>query len=290
VVLGVFLLLGWQGVTTVGRNGGDDAGAHVAYAQYLDEHGRLPPRAVNYEFSSPPLFAAVAVAAERVARNAPSVAAEVPWNPVTRAIWLALVAGGALALTARSGRVRTAGVVALVLGGLWGLDEALSLGRSLPWSAGQLVALACGAGLIAVSGLLGREIWPDRPRRALGTAAMVAAYPVVYRMSILFHPEMPFALLCAVALLVTLRAAQRGWPARQGWWLGLALGAAALTRQPAVVVMGVLGVSALVLGGRRAGGFLARAAIVVVLLAGPWWGYAADRFGNPLQSNLEPRK
>jgi uncharacterized repeat protein (TIGR01451 family) len=290
VALGFFLLLGWQGVTTVGRNGADDAGAHTAYAQYLDEHGRLPPRNVNYEFSSPPLFAVVAVAAERVVRNAPSVAAEVPWNPITRALWLLLVAGGAVALTARSAGLRVGGLVALVLGGLWGLDEALSLGRSVPWSAGQLIALVCGAGLIAVSGLIGREVWPDHPRRALATAAMVAAYPVVYRMSVLFHPEMPFALLCALAVLVTLRAARRGWPAAQGWWLGAALGAAALTRQPAVVVMGVLGVAALVLGGRRAGGFLARAAILVVLLAGPWWGYAAHRFGNPLQSNLEPRK
>jgi uncharacterized repeat protein (TIGR01451 family) len=290
VALGVFLLFGWQGVTTVGRNGGDDAGAHTAYAQYLDEHGRLPPRSVNYEFSSPPLFAVVAVAAERIVRNAPSVAAEAPWNPVTRALWLVLVAGGAFALTARSGRVRTGGGVALLLGGLWGLDEALSLGRSVPWSAGQLVALACGAGLIAVSGLIGREVWPDHPRRALATAAMVAAYPVVYRMSVLFHPEMPFALLCALALLVALRASRRGWPARQGWWLGAALGAAALTRQPAVVLMGMLAVAALVLGGRRAGGFLARAAIVIVLVAGPWWGYAAHRFGNPLQSNLEPRR
>jgi Domain of unknown function DUF11/Dolichyl-phosphate-mannose-protein mannosyltransferase len=290
IALGVFLLLGWQGVTTVGRNGADDAGAHAAYAQYLDEHGRLPPRDVNYEFSSPPLFAAVAVAAERVVRNAPSVAAEVPWNPVTRALWLLLVAGGAVALTARSGGVRVGGVVALVLGGLWGLDEALSLGRSVPWSVGQLIALVCGAGLIAVSGLIAREVWPDHLRRALATAAMVAAYPVVYRMSVLFHPEMPFALLCALALLVSLRAARRGWPARQGWWLGAALGGAALTRQPAIVLIGVLGIAPLVLGGRRAGGFLARAAIIVVLLAGPWWGYAAHRFGNPLQSNLEPRQ
>jgi hypothetical protein len=290
VALGVFLLLGWQGLTTVGRNGGDDAGAHVAYAQYLDEHGRLPPRGVNYEFSSPPLFAAVAVAAERFVRNAPSVAAEAPWNPATRVLWLALVASGAFALTARNRRVRTGGLIALALGAVWGLDEAVSLGKSVPWSAGQLIALGCGAGMIAVSGLIGREVWPDRPRRALATAAMVAAYPVVYRMSVLFHPEMPFALFCALALLVTLRSARRGWPTGQGWLLGAVLGTAALTRQPAVVLMGVLGASALVLGGRRAGSFLARAAILVVLLAGPWWGYAAHRFGNPLQSNLQPRQ
>ena len=289
IALGVFLLVGWEGVTTAGRNGGDDAGEHVAYAQYLDQHGRTPPRAVNYEFSSPPLFAGVAVAAERIVRNVPSTAVEAPWNTVTRALWLALVVGGALALTAANGRIRLGGVAALALGALWGLDEALSLGRSEPWSAGQLVALVCGAGLIAVSGLIGREVWPSRPRRALATAAVVAAYPVVYRMSILFHPEAPFALLCALAVLAFLRASAQGWPARKGWLLGVALGAAAVTRQPAAVVMGVLGVSALVLGGRRALPFLLRAAIIVVLIAGPWWGYATYRWSNPLQSNLEPR-
>ena len=30
-------------------------------------------------------------------------------------------------------------------------------------------------------------------------SGFAAAYPVVYRMSILFHPEMPFAFLCALA-------------------------------------------------------------------------------------------
>lgn len=269
IAFGVFLLLGWQGVSTVGRGGADDAGEHVAYAQYLDTHNRLPPRAENYEFSSPPLFAVTAVALERLVRHLPSVAAEAPWNLLTRAVWLALLAGGAFALTSASRRVRLGGGAALALGALWSLDEAVSLARSEPWSAGQLVALGCGAGLILVSGLIGRELWPGHPRRAIATGAMVAAYPVVYRMSILFHPEMPFALTSSVALLLFLRAAGRSWPSRLGWWLGAALGAAAVTRQPAIVVIGVLGVAGLVLGGRRAAGFLGRAALVIVLVAGP---------------------
>jgi uncharacterized repeat protein (TIGR01451 family) len=289
IALGLFLLVGWEGVTTAGRNGGDDSGEHIAYAQYLDEHGRFPPHAVNYEFSSPPLFAVTAVAIERTVRHLPSVTLEAPWNTVTRALWLVLLVGGALALTAASRRVRIGGVAALGLAALWGLDEAVSLGRSEPWSAGQLLALGCGAGLVAVSGLIAREVWPQHPRRALGTAAAVAAYPVVYRTSILFHPEVPFALLCGLAVLGFLCASRQGWPRRLGWWLGAALGAAAITRQPAVVVIGVLAVSALVLGGRASLPLLARAAIVVVLVAGPWWGYASWRWSNPLQSNLEPR-
>ncbi len=291
VVLGLalFLVIGWIGVSTVGRLGGDDAGEHLAYAQYLDAHGHLPPTALNYEFSSPPLFAATAVGAERLVRHLSSVAAEVPWNPATRALWLLLVAGGAFALTSRRRGARIAGAAALGLGALWGLDEAVSLARSEAWSVGQLIALVCGAGLLLVTGLIAREVWPENPLRAVAAGAFAAAYPVVYRMSVLFHPEVPFALLCALALLVFLRASQRGWPRGLGWALGALLGAAALTRQPAVLLIVSLAAAGLYLGRRGAAPFLARAAILVVLVAGPWWGYAAARWGNPLQSNLAPR-
>ena len=78
-----------------------------------------------------------------------------------------------------------------------------------------LAILALALGLtVAVAGqsviqMIGREVWPDKPRRALAAAAFAAAYPVVYRMSVLFHPEMPFALLCALAVLVFLKASRR---------------------------------------------------------------------------------
>jgi uncharacterized repeat protein (TIGR01451 family) len=290
VALCVFAAAGWQGVTTVGQNGGDDAGEHLAYAEYLDAHHRIPGKSANYEFSTPPLFQATAVAAERLVRHLPSQRVELPWNTATRALWLLLVAGGAIALTAARRGVRVGGVTALGLAALWGLDEAVSLARSEPWTAGQLIVVGCGAGLLLVTGLIAREVWPDHPRRALAAAAFAAAYPVVYRMSILFHPEMPLALLCALAVLVFLRASRQEWPTHLGWWLGAACGAAALTRQPAVVVIGCLGAAGLYLGRRTAAGFLLRAALVTLLLAAPWWGYAAHRWHNPLQSNLVPRK
>jgi uncharacterized repeat protein (TIGR01451 family) len=290
VGLALFLVIGWVGVTTVGRLGGDDAAEHTAYAQYLDAHGHLPPKDLNYEFSSPPLFAATAVGAERLVRHLSSFAAEVPWNPATRALWLLLVAGGAFALTARRRKVRIAGAAALGLGAVWGLDEAVSLARSEAWSAGQLIALVCGAGFLLVTGLIAREVWPGNDRRAVAAGGFAAAYPVVYRMSVLFHPEMPFALLCALALLVFLRASRRGWPTGLGWALGALLGAAAITRQPAVVIIVCFAAAAIYLARRQAMPFLGRAAILVVLIAGPWWGYAAARWHNPLQSNLAPRQ
>ncbi|HUY72461.1 MAG TPA: glycosyltransferase family 39 protein [Gaiellaceae bacterium] len=281
-----FAVLGWQGVSTVAHQGPIDAAEHLRYAQFLASHHRLPNSRQNYEFGSPPLFQATAVAAEELVRVLPAIAAELPWNPATRGLWLALVAAGAAAMTATRRRARLAGLVALALGFLWGLDELLMLCKSEKWTAGQLIALASGMGLVFVSGLIAREVWPAHPRRALAAGGFVAAYPVVYRMSILFHPEVPFALLCAIAMLLFLRAARRGWPTRLGWLLGAACGAAALTRQPAVLLIACLGAAALATGGRPAHSFLLRAAIPIALIAGPWWLYATYRWHNPLQSNL----
>jgi uncharacterized repeat protein (TIGR01451 family) len=291
IVLGLcaFAVLGWQGVTSVGREGGTDSGEHVAYAQYLDAHGHIPSKAENYEYSTPPLFAVLAIGAEHSVSVLPSTPVELPWNPATRVLFLVLVAAGVIALTSRRRGVRIAGLVALALGVLWGLDEAVSLAKSEPWSAGRLIALACGTGLVLVTGLIAREVWPEHVGRAVAAGAFAAAYPVVYRMSILFHPETQFALLCALTLLVFLRAARFGWPARLGWLLGALCGGAALTRQPAVLLICCLALAAIWLGRRRARGFLLRAALVIILLAGPWWGYAYHRWHNPLQSNLEPR-
>ena len=285
----VFAVLGWQGVTSVGRDGGIDSGEHLAYAQYLDAHGRIPSKAENYEYSTPPLFHVLAIGAEHGVSAVPSAALELPWNAATRALWLLLVAAGVVALTSARRRVRIGGTAALGLGALWGLDEAVSLAKSEPWSAGRLIALACGTGLVFVTGLIARELWPAHVGRAVAAGAFAAAYPVVYRMSVLFHPEAPFAFLCALTFLVLLRSARLGWPLRLGWVLGALCGAAALTRQPAVLVICCLLAAALWLGRREARGFLLRAALVTVLLAGPWWGYAYHRWHNPLQSNLAPR-
>ena len=281
-------LLGWQGVTTIG-NGPVDSGEHLRYAEYLDAHGSLPGKARNYEYATPPLFHAVATAAEHAVRWLPSHWAELPSNVLTRALWLLLAAGGIACLTSARRWLRVAGAAALALVAVWSVDEAISLGKTQPWSAGRLVSLAACLALVLLTGLIARETWPDRPRRAVGAAAFVAAYPVVYRMGILFHPEMLLAALCALATYLFLRAARLGWPGRLGWAVGAACGAAALTRQTALVVIVCVAAAGILAGGRAARGFLLRAAVLTVLLAGPWWGYATHTWGNPLQSNLEPR-
>jgi hypothetical protein len=270
----------------LGHNGAIDAGEHNRYAQYLGTHWRLPSKAVNYEYASPPLFQATAVGAEKLVGIIPAAAVELRSDMLTRGLWLLLVTAGACMMTAARRPVRLLGAAALALGLLWGLDEAVSLSKSEPWTAGQLIAVACGAGLVVATGLIARELWPGNTRRALAAGAFVAAYPVVYRMSIVFHPEVPFGLLCGIAMLLLLRGARLGWPARLGWWLGAACGAAALTRQPGALVVLCLLAAALRVGGQTARGFVLRAALVIAVTAGPWWLYASYRWHNPLQSNL----
>ncbi len=287
--LAAFALMGWQGVSTVGLNGWLDAGEHKAYAQYLDAHGSPPSKSANYEYATPPLFHAAAIGLEHAVRVVPSHALETPWNLLTRALWLALALAAAAAMTSIRVPVRVAGLAGLALAVIWGLDEAVSLGKTHPWSAGQFLSLGACVGLVLVTGLIAGEVWPRRPLRALAAAGFAAAYPVVLRMGVNFHPETLFALFASLATLLFLRAARLGWTNRLGWALGAACGAAALTRQSALAVLACVFFAGLVTGGRNALGFFARAALVAAVLAVPWWAYAFRTWHNPFQSNLEPR-
>ena len=154
------------------------------------------------------------------------------------------------------------------------------------WRAGQLLSILWTAGLLAVAWLLGRELWPAHPWAAALAVAATATVPIVLRLGVMFHPEMQFAFLAALGVLLVVRAERRGWPLGYGAAAGIALGLAALTRQTAVVVMAALGVAVLLAGRRHALRFAAVAAAAIALTAGPWWGYQASRFGNPIQSNL----
>ena len=136
-------------------------------------------------------------------------------NVVDRLAWLALVIGSVWLLTSGRRR-RPVGIAAGVIAVLWGFDEAVSLIKTERWSAGQGVALFAAAGLIAVSGLIARELWPEKRGRWFGTAAFVAAYPIVLGMGVLFHPESLEALLAGLTMLTLIRGERRGWPLRFG--------------------------------------------------------------------------
>ena len=287
VVLAAFALLGWQGASTVGRSGPLDAAAYLLDAQYLDAHGKLVPAYIGYEYSSPPLFETLAVGLERVVRAAPAWPVELSSNLATRLLWLLLVAVSAGCLVSARTGVRLLGVAGLALGLLWGLDEAVALAKSQTWSAGQLLALVAAVGLVAVSALIARELWPGRPYRILGTAAFVLAYPVVLRLGVLFHPETTLAFLAALATLVVIRAGRSHWPRRLGVLAGALCGLGLLTRQSAVVLILCVVATALLAGRRGARGFTVAAVVSCAVLAGPWLGYAAATWGNPLQGNLQ---
>jgi 4-amino-4-deoxy-L-arabinose transferase-like glycosyltransferase len=287
LAIAAFALFAWQGITTAGRTGPLDAAEYLVNAQYLDAKGWLPPAAVSYEYSAPPLFEALAVGAERVVGSLPSLPLELPWNLATRLLWLALVVGSALCLTAASRRIRWAGAAGLALAALWGLDEAIQLGKAEQWSSGQLISLGAALGLVAASGLIAREIWPGHPGRALATAGFVLAYPVVLRLGALFHPETTMAFLSALVVWLVIRAERREWPLRLGLATGILCGLDLLTRQSAVVVFACALATALWVGRGQALRFGLAAVGAVVLVAGPWLGYAAYTWGNPLQGNLQ---
>jgi hypothetical protein len=283
----VVAIVGWAGVTTAGRGGGADAPEYLAYAQYFAHHFAPPARAQNYEFSTPPLFAIVADTAEGAMRVLPSYPLDLGSDLLTRAVWLVLVLGGLVCLKAAARRVRLAGTAVLALAVLWGLNEALSLGRSLPWVSGQLVSLAAATGLVVLTALIAREVWPERPRLALATGAVAALYPIVLRSGVYFHPETTFALLAAAPVLFTLRGAGSDWPPLLGVATGLACGLAAVTRASAPVVALAIAVAAGLAGRRAALRFLVAGGVALALVAVPWWAVAYHLWGNPLQSNLD---
>ena len=141
-------LLAWQAITTVGRWFPGDSGVYLLNAWWLDRHGTLPPAYVSYEYPAPPLYEAVTVGLDHLVRAVPSWPLELPWNPATRLIWFLLVVGSFACLTATKRLTRRIGVAGIALAVLWGLDEAISLGKTADWSSGQLVSFASAAGLV----------------------------------------------------------------------------------------------------------------------------------------------
>jgi 4-amino-4-deoxy-L-arabinose transferase-like glycosyltransferase len=281
-------LVGWHGVVTLGPNGGIDSPAYASYAGYLASHHSLPPPASEtYEYQAPPLYEVVATGAQWVGKKVESSPVELGARGIGDAMWLALVGAAAALMTASSRRRRIAGTALLVGAAVWALDDAFALVRAQPWSAGRLISFAESLALIGLTAAIAHELWPQSPRRVIGAAAFSLAYPIVFRLGVLFHPEMTLAFLTAFAILVVLRAERRNWPAKHGLLVGVLCGLGALTRQSAVVVVVSLLLAAALAGRKRARGFVAAAVGAIVLVAGPWWGYAYHAWGNPLQGNLE---
>jgi hypothetical protein len=291
LIVSVVAVAGWWGALALGPAAGPDAAEHIRFAEYFDATGHLPPKSENYEYASPPAFAVSAVYLQRAARflSLPD-GAPLPFLPValTRLGLLAVLGAAGWLLTSRgaSARARLAAAAVAALAGALALVAALAHARAVPWSSGQLLSIASACALVVVTWALARRFLGGGVLPLLA-AALVAALPIVLREAVVFHPELLFALLVGCAVVAVVRAIDTGFP--DGWALaaGALVGAAALTRQTAAIVAVALGAAALLVGRRRAVRFLVVAGLTLIVVAGPWWGYQASRFGNPIQSNLD---
>lgn len=292
LVIAAVAVVGWWGAIAVGPAAGPDAAEHIRYAEYLDATGHLPPKSLNYEYSSPPAYQFAAVHLQRAARTlsiGDGVLLPFVPAPVRRVGWFVLIAAAGLVLCSRSASRRTRVAAGVVAGALLlaAVVAAFARARGVPWSSGQLISLVSACGLVAVTWALAREAMPGRRYLPLLAAGATAVLPVVLREGVIFHPELPFAFVVSAALLVFMRGARSGWSSRYGLAVGVLVGVAALTRQTAVVVALALGLAALLIGRRDALRFLAAAAVALLLVAGPWWAYQTSRFGDPVQANLD---
>lgn len=285
-VLVIFAALLWTGLPRLGNVPFVwDNTEFTTYAQTLGTTHHIPGKE-NYEYSLPPGQPAIAAALRGVAKAIGPVDAR-PLGGLPRGLraglWVAAVLASVwLLLTGRRRQGIALAAVAAVLAAL----DVVSAATSVPWVAYVLPDLVSTLALVGVAGLIAHEVWPERRFAPALAAFGMTLLPLVFRIGLVVHPDPLFALFGSLAVLVTLRAARCGWTLRRGVAAGALLAACALTRQSAVLLIGTVALIALLLGRREAARYLAGGALAVIVLAGPWWGYQAAKYGNPIQSNL----
>lgn len=217
LVVLLYLVLGWASLTGLGDSLAYDSGAFKEYAETFRQTGRLPTPRENYEYSLPPGYPLLGAYFDRlvatISFDAGRPFVELP-GVLRRGIWLALAAGGFLALTLarrRHSRSWVAGIAAASLAGLWAAAYLITYVDEQPWAAKVLLTLALTAGLVVVAALLAREAWPGRVYAPALAAAATALLPAVLRIGLVFHPDPLFALLALTAVLLVLRARRHAW-------------------------------------------------------------------------------
>jgi 4-amino-4-deoxy-L-arabinose transferase-like glycosyltransferase len=134
-----------------------------------------------------------------------------------------------------------------------------------------------------VCGLVGREI--GGARVGLLAALIVAFFPNIWMSNELEMSETVTPIVVALVLL----AVYRFWRApsvRGGVWMGVALGAAVLTRDELALLGPLVVVPAAALAGssswRKRLLYLCGAGLAFVISVGPWIGYNMSRFRDPV--------
>ena len=196
---------------------GNDEWAHFLYTRFIAEHGRLPlsqaeREEAGYKSDAPPLYHLIVAALtagvdpSRVLRPIDSPPRELADNIVHK---YALVHTG--------------------------VELPPYRGEVLLWHLGRGVSILFGAGLITVTYLTTRQLFPDR-RRALTAAALLAFTPaLIFHSSVLSYESLS-ALLTALFLLVAIKVIRQ--PEEWRWWLllGVLAGLSITTKYSAILL------------------------------------------------------
>jgi 4-amino-4-deoxy-L-arabinose transferase-like glycosyltransferase len=147
----------------------------------------------------------------------------------------------------------------------------------------QLVGCGIGSVLVVLTGMLGRRV--AGPRVGLAAAAIVAVYPFLIAADLSMMADSLYVVLVTAAVLATYWALDR--PSLSRWaFLGILLGAAALTRAEGLVFALVLVVPSAVFARtvtwRRRLGLAAVALACCVVVIVPWWLRNESVLGNPM--------
>jgi hypothetical protein len=287
-----FAVLAWSAVEQYRSRGGDDEVAYRALVDGLYANHRLPGPNENAEFALPPAVPSIGVALTwafnpvRPDRASP-VLQSLP-RLLRRLVWLALVlVGGLLVACSRRLEPRWLIGVGLWLAALawaWAYVDAATDNEA--WLPIVLVDYVSAVALVPITALLAHEVWPERRWAPAVGAVGATLLPSVFAAGLYFHPDPPFAAIAAGAALLVVRALRTGLSAWGGVAAGLALAAAALTRQSGALVAILLLGSALVVARRRAVPYVVAAAAVLVIAVGPWWIHQYHVYDDPLRANL----
>jgi len=154
-----------------------------------------------------------------------------------------------------------------------------------PHEAVQVVSVLSALGVVVLTLLIARELFPSRRWIQLGALVAAATAPVLVRGSVMYHPEPLATALATAGVFLAVRAACRRWTWKLGAGAGLLLGLADLTRTWALAegagVAAVVGLVCLRTRDRDAARFLAAFAAVFVVLSAPWYVRQEIRYGNP---------
>ncbi len=292
-ITAVFAVVAWAGVEQFRSSGGDDEVAYRSFVDELSATHHLPKPSENVEYALPPGVPALGVALDwafkPITPGRPSPILQGLPRLLRRLLWLALVAGGA-ALIARAPPFAPRwlmGVGAWLAAAVWAWAYVSAAADNEAWLPLVLIDFVSAVALVPATAWLTHELWPrwrfGPPLGAVGAALL----PPIFAASLYFHPDPPFALLAVIATALVLRSLRRGLTIPVGLGAGIALGAAALTRQSALVVAVSLVVGVLVVARARALRYACAIAVGMLVVAGPWWYHQIRVYGNPVQSNLD---